>query len=141
MRRMPRQYLNRNVRRERDPRARTRQTLLLVCGIVLAIGFIVAARQKFVAVSYGYRSEGLRRDRERLMEQQRLLLLKLEETQSPARLERAARELGLQPTRAAQLSVGVEVNEADAADATPLRSASTAFASTAAGSAAAFRSR
>lgn len=141
MRRMPRQHLNRNVRRERDPRALARQILLLACGVALAVGFIAAARQKFAAVNYGYRSEALRRDRERLMEQQRLLLLQLEETQSPARLERAAREIGLQPTLAAQLSVGVQLSEAEAAEATPQRNASAAFVSTAAGSAAAFGRR
>lgn len=151
MRRMPRQHLNRNVRRERDPRALARQTALLVCGLVFAIGFIAAARQKFVAVAYGYQNEGLRREREQLLEQQRQLLLKLEETKSPAQLERAAREIGLQPTRPAQLSVRAQVEEAsdatteranDTAGAKPRTNASHAFIGASAGGAGvAFRRR
>jgi cell division protein FtsL len=134
---MPRQHQNRNVRRERDPRALTRQAVLLVCGLLLAVGFVLAARQKFVAINYGYESENLRRERERLKEEHRHLLLKLEETTTPAQLERAAREIGLQPTRAAQLSVGMEVTDTDAT--TPQRHASPAFVGATTGGAAAFR--
>ena len=102
---MPQQQLNRNVRREGDPRARSRQYLLLVCGLILAAGFVAAARQQFAAVRYGYQSEELRRERERLLEEQRRLLLSLQETTSPAQLDRAARSIGLQSTRPAQLKM------------------------------------
>lgn len=103
MRRMPQQHPNLYVRRERDPRALRRQCWLLACCLVLAAGFVLAARQQIAAVHFGYKSEELRRERERLMEEQRRLKLELEQSSSPARLERSARSLGLQPVRAAQI--------------------------------------
>ena len=106
MRRMPQQYPNYDVRRERDRASHRRLALLLVCCVLLAVGFVVAARQQFAAVQYGYRSEELRRERERLLEEQRRLRLALEENSSPAQLERAAREMGLRPARAAQIGTG-----------------------------------
>lgn len=111
MERVPRQYLNRNVRRERDRRASTRQAVLLACGVVLAFGFVVAARQQFAAIRYGYQNEELRREREQLLAEQRRLLYMLEERSSPAQLERAARQIGLQPTRASQIGVAAPKDE------------------------------
>jgi cell division protein FtsL len=77
--------------------------LLLASCLVLAAGFIFAVRQQILAVEYGYKTEALRREREQLMDEQRRLLLALEESSSPAQLERAAREMGMQPTRASQI--------------------------------------
>ena len=105
MRRVPQQHANSYVRRERDPRALARQALLLASCVVLAAGFVFAARQKIAAVQYGYRSEELRRERERLLEEQHRLLVAVEESSSPVHLERAARTLGLQTARAAQIGV------------------------------------
>jgi hypothetical protein len=56
-----------------------------------------------MAVEYGYKTEALRRERERLMDEQRLLLLAVEENSSPAQLGQAARELGMQPATSAQI--------------------------------------
>lgn len=109
MRRMPRQHLNRNVRRERDPRALMRQAVLLTCGLLLVVGFFATVQQKFAAVDYGYESERLRRERDSLMEEQKRLLVELQETSSPAQLEQSARRIGLQPTHATQLSASREV--------------------------------
>lgn len=103
MRRVPQQYHNPRVRRERDPRASRRQMLLLAGCLVLAGGFIFAVRQQILAVEYGYKTESLRREREQLLDERRRLLLALEENSSPAQLEQAARELGMQPARAAQI--------------------------------------
>ena len=103
MRRVPQQYPNPHVRRERDPRAARRQRLLLLGCLALACGFIYAVRQQVSAVDYGYRTEALRREREQLLDEQRKLRLALEESSSPARLEAAGRELGMQPARAAQI--------------------------------------
>ena len=103
MRRVPQQYANPGVRRERDPRAVRRQMFLLVGCLVLAGGFIFAVRQQILAVEYGYKTESLRREREQLLDEQRRLLLALEESASPAQLEQAARELGMQPAHAAQM--------------------------------------
>ena len=103
MRRVPQQYPNPYVRRERDPRAARRQMLLLASCLVLASGFVFAARQQILAVEYGYKTEALRREREQLLDEQRRLLLAVEESSSPAQLEQAARELGMQPARAEQI--------------------------------------
>ena len=103
MRRLPQQYPNPYVRREKDPRALRRQMILLAGCLLLAAGFVVAVRQQILAVDYGYKTEALRRERERLLAEQRRLMLALEERSAPARLEQAASALGMQPTRAAQI--------------------------------------
>jgi cell division protein FtsL len=103
MRRLPQQYPNPHVRRQRDPRAARRQAILLVGCLALACGFIYAVRQQILAVDYGYKTEALRREREELLDEQRRLILAVEESSSPARLEEAGRELGMQPARAAQI--------------------------------------
>ena len=105
MKRVPPAQRNSAVRRERDPRSLSRLASLLFCGLVLAGGFVFAATQHFAAVRYGYESEKLRCERVRLLEEQRRLLLERERAASPARLEAAARELGLQPVRPEQLLV------------------------------------
>ena len=61
MRRIPSKQRNSKIHRDRDLRALSRLALLLVCGLVLASGFLFAARQHFAAVQFGYQSEGLRR--------------------------------------------------------------------------------
>lgn len=103
MRRVPQQHANSHVRRERDGRSLARQSLLLACCVVLAAGFVFAARQKIAAVQYGYRTEELRRERERLIEERQRLMVAVEEQSSPAKLEREAQRLGLQSARAAQI--------------------------------------
>ena len=103
---MPQQYANPHLRRERDPRALRRQVCLLVSCLMLAAGFVLAVRQQIVAVEYGYKTEALRRERENLLDEQRRLMLALEERSSPAQLETAARGMGLQPARAMQIDVG-----------------------------------
>jgi cell division protein FtsL len=104
MRRVPINQKNYVVHRERDLGVLTRLALLLVCGLVLAGGFVYAAGQHFTAVDYGYKSEKLRREREQLLEEQQRLLLAREEAASPAQLESAAREIGMQPIQPAQLA-------------------------------------
>ena len=107
MRRLPQHYPNPYVRRERDPRVMRRQARLLVACLVLAAGFVVAVREQIAKVQFGYEIETLREKREELLDEQRRLLLALKERSSPANLERAARELGLQPARPAQIETGV----------------------------------
>ena len=103
MRRLPQQYPNPHVRRQRDPRAARRQAVLLAGCLALACGFLYAVRQQILAVDYGYKTEALRREREELLDEQRRLLLQVQESSSPARLEEAGRGLGMQPARAAQI--------------------------------------
>jgi hypothetical protein len=103
MRRLPQQHRNSDVRRERDERAFRRLLVLLAGGLLLAGGFVVAVGQHFAALQYGYRNEALRREREQLLAEQQQLQLTLDEATSPAALARAARGLGMQPARAAQM--------------------------------------
>jgi cell division protein FtsL len=104
MRRLPTNQYNSAIYRERDRHALSRLVMLLFCGMSLAGGFIYAAGQHFAAVRYGYKSEELRRARLQLLEEQGRLLLEREQAAAPARLESAAREIGLQPVRAPQIS-------------------------------------
>ncbi len=110
MRRLPTKQRNARVRRERDFRALSRLGLLLFCGVLLAVGFVFAARQHFAAVRYGYETEGLRVERQRLLAEHQRLLLEREQTSAPARLESAARELGLKPLQPGQVG-SAKVNE------------------------------
>lgn len=103
MKRVPLQQRNSQIHRDRDVRALSRLALLLICGLVLASGFVFAAQQHFAAVDYGYKSESLRRERERLLEEKQHLMLKKEQAFAPARLAIQARELGLKPLLASQV--------------------------------------
>ena len=94
---------NTRVHRERDFRAFNRLVLLLCCGLLLAIGFVFAARQHFAAVQFGYESETLRLERQQLLAERHRLLLEKEQASAPARLEAAARQLGLKPLKAGQV--------------------------------------
>jgi cell division protein FtsL len=103
MRRIPSQQRNSKIHRDRDLRALSRLGLLLLCGLILAGGFLFAARQHFAAVQFGYQSEGLRREREKLLAEKQHLILKKEQAFAPARLASQARELGLKPLLASQV--------------------------------------
>jgi hypothetical protein len=103
MRRVPSKQRNSRIHRDRDVRALSRLALLLFSGLVLASGFVFAAQQHFAAVEYGYKSEVLRRERERLLEEKEQLMLQREQAFAPARLAMEARELGLKPLLASQL--------------------------------------
>jgi hypothetical protein len=102
MKRVPSKQRNSRIIHDRDPRALSRLALLLFCALVLAGGFVFAARQHFVAVQYGYQSEVLRRERDKLLQEQQHLLLRREQAFAPAQLEAEARELGLRPVAASQ---------------------------------------
>lgn len=104
MNRFPENQRNTKVRRSRDTSALSRLALLLFCGLVLAGGFVFAAKQHFAAVQYGYKSESLKLERKKLLEERQRLSLEREKITAPAKLEPAARQLGLQPTSAGQLA-------------------------------------
>jgi cell division protein FtsL len=91
------------VAREHDQDALLRLGLLLLCGLTLAGGFVYAGVQHFAALRIGYQIENLRRVRDQLAEDQRRFLLEREAAASPARLERAARQIGLQALQPAQI--------------------------------------
>jgi cell division protein FtsL len=103
IRRVPSKQRNSLIHRERDRSLIKKLVGLLVCGLVLSSGFVYAARQHFAALQLGYDSENLRRERQQLLEEQHRLLLDREEAASPVKLERAARQLGMQPVSPSQV--------------------------------------
>jgi cell division protein FtsL len=105
MRRLPLNQPNHTVHRERDRAALLRLGMLLLCGFTLTCGFVYAAGQHFAAVRYGYRTEELRQERARLLEEQRRLVLAREQATTPARLERAAQQLGMRQAQPGQIGV------------------------------------
>jgi cell division protein FtsL len=103
MKRFPEQQLNTKVRRTRDATALSRLGLLLFCGLILAGGFVFAAKQHFAAVQFGYKNETLRTERKRLLEENQRLALEKERAIAPDKLEPAARRIGLRPARPGQI--------------------------------------
>lgn len=103
VRRIPSRQRNAPVARERDRGALFRLSLLLLCGLTLAGGFVYAGGQHFAALRLGYQTENLRKVRNELAEDHGRFLLEREVAASPARLEQAARQLGMQPMQAAQI--------------------------------------
>ncbi len=103
MNRVPSTHRNTKVQRDRDKRALSRLALLLFCGLILAGGFVYAAKQHFAAVHIGYQSESLRQERQKLLEEQQHLKLQRERAFAPATLQAQARKLGLQPIVAGQV--------------------------------------
>src|SRR6185295_13954277 len=103
MNRVPSTQRNTRIHRDRDTRALYRLAWLLLCGLVLAGGFVFAAKQHFTAIQFGYKAESLRRERQRLIEEQAHLKLQREQAFAPARLQAEARQLGLQPMGAGQV--------------------------------------
>ncbi|HMG72776.1 MAG TPA: hypothetical protein VK582_04690 [Pyrinomonadaceae bacterium] len=126
VRRIPSRQRNARVARERDPGALVRLGLLLFCGLTLAGGFVYAGGQHFAALKLGYETENLRKVRNNLAEDQRRFLLEREAAASPARLERAARQLGLQPMQAEQLDPLKRTVKSSAVKTTPAVSPSAA---------------
>ena len=103
VRRLPSKQRNTRAVQASDRPAQKRLALLLLCGLMLAGGFLYAGRLHFAALRYGYQTETLRREREHLIDEQRRFLLEREEAASPVRLERAARQLGMQPMQPGQM--------------------------------------
>jgi cell division protein FtsL len=77
--------------------------MLLFSGLILTGGFVYAGGQHFAALKLGYETESLRKIRNNLVEEQHRFQLAHDAAVSPARLEQAARQLGMQPMQAAQI--------------------------------------
>jgi hypothetical protein len=103
VRRIPSKQRNAPLARELDRGILFRLALLLFCGLTLAGGFVYAGGRHFAALEFGYQTENLRKIRSGLAEDQHRFLLEREAAASPGRLERAAREIGMQPMQAAQI--------------------------------------
>jgi cell division protein FtsL len=91
------------VVKEPDRGAVKRFSSLLAAAAILAIGFLYAGHQHFAALRLGYETEKLRNALTDAKDEQRRLTMQREVATSPARLEQAARQLGMQPMQAAQL--------------------------------------
>ena len=103
VRRLPSKHKNTAVAHERDSGGLAKLAALLVCGLLLAGGFVYAGGRHFAALRMGYETERLRSQLETAREEQRRLVLEREAAASPARLERAARQLGMQPMLPSQI--------------------------------------
>lgn len=103
MKRFPEFQPNAKVRRTRDATALSRLALLLFSGLILAGGFVFAAKQHFAAVQFGYQSEDLRAERKKLIEENERLKLERDRAIAPDKLEPAARRLGLKPATPGQI--------------------------------------
>ena len=112
MKRVPSKQRNFVIHRERDRAALKRLALMLLCGLVLAGGFVYAAGQHFSALRLGYEGEKLRTERARLQEQQNRLLLEREVAATPARLESAALGMGMRAVQSAQIDPARRVKQA-----------------------------
>ena len=96
-----------------DPR-RTREMrqfgVALGCLFVLVMAY---AFQHFKAIEYGYKIEALKSQRDGLVEMNRALSLEEASLRNPERIDRMARELGLQSPQAGQvIRMDVTVPEA-----------------------------
>ncbi len=103
MKRFPESQPNAKVRRARDVTALSRLALLLFSGLILAGGFVFAAKQHFAAVQFGYKNEDLRTERKKLLEENQRLALDKERVTAPDKLEPAARRLGLKAATPGQI--------------------------------------
>jgi cell division protein FtsL len=103
MRRIPSRHRNApTVTKVPDRGAFKRFSSLLAAAAILAIGFLYAGHQHFAALRLGYETEKLRNTLTDAKEEQRRLTVQREVATSPARLEQAARQLGMQPMQANQ---------------------------------------
>lgn len=104
MRRVPSRHRNsRIVGKEPDRGAIKRFSSLLAAAGILAIGFLYAGHQHFASLRLGYDTQKLRTALTDAKDEQRRLSVQKEMAASPARLEQAARQLGMQPMHAAQI--------------------------------------
>ena len=110
MKRFPEFQQNAKVRRARDTTALSRLALLLFSGLILAGGFVFAAKQHFAAVQFGYQSEDLRAERKKLIEANDRLKLERDRAIAPDKLEPAARKLGLKPARPGQIGNKAQIH-------------------------------
>jgi len=86
-----------------DPR-RTREMRQFGIALACLFLFVMAyAFQHFKAIEYGYKIEALKSQRDNLVELNRALRLEEASLRDPERIDRMARELGLQSPQAGQI--------------------------------------
>jgi hypothetical protein len=73
-------------------------------GIFLVVGFAIAAQRHFAAHEYSLQNVELQRERERLIAEQKRLLLERENALSLEALKKKAKKIGLQELTAEQIN-------------------------------------
>lgn len=121
MEKPPQNQANPTVHGERVFPAFSRLAPLLFCGAMLTGGFLFAARQHFVAIQYGYQTEELRRDQQRLEAERKRLLLEKEQASSPLRIRPAAEQIGMQPLQPGQIMTRKEKKVDESQPAVPVK--------------------
>ena len=104
-RNLPKNGKANRVQRQRDPIPWRYCLLTIVCGIILAAGFFLAARQHFSAIEYGIKNAKLRRQRDDLENTQRQLYLAKEIALSPVEIKKAAKKIGFQENAASGMEM------------------------------------
>lgn len=94
------QYFDKQIKNtqviRRDGKNQTVLVILaLALGCVITYGFILAAQKHFSALEIGYKSEELKRERDKLELQQRKLTLEMERKLAPQKLDSKAQQQGL----------------------------------------------
>ncbi|HLI63321.1 MAG TPA: cell division protein FtsL [Terriglobales bacterium] len=87
---------NSRVAKITDPQRRREMVLLGITLAVLLLFAMVYAWQHFSAVEYGYKIEQLKAERDTIAESNRALSLEEASLKDPGRIDRLARELGMQ---------------------------------------------
>lgn len=106
------QILNAEVRRPLDTQAIHRLVLAAAVGVLVIGGFGFSIWQHVEAVTYGYRTEQLRQERQRLDAEKRKLELEKAYRSSPEVIEKAARKLGLVRPDSSQVVVASKTQRA-----------------------------
>jgi hypothetical protein len=85
------------VRRQRDPIPWKYCVLTAVCGLILAGGFFVAAKQHFSSIEYAMKNAELRQKITILNNAERKLIVERERASSPRQVTKLARHIGFMP--------------------------------------------
>lgn len=97
-------------KRGRDPIPWKYCLLTLTCGLILVVGFFLAARQHFSSIDFGIKNSKLRKQIENLEAEKRRFILAKEIALSPAEIKKAAQKLGFREMSASNIEVYRPVN-------------------------------
>lgn len=89
----------------RDPIPWKYCLLTLTCGLVLVVGFFLAARQHFSSIDFGIKNSKLRKQIENLEADKRRFILAKEIAMSPAEIKKAAQKMGFREMTAGNIEV------------------------------------
>jgi hypothetical protein len=92
---LPKALRQKKIRRESDPIPWKYCLLTLLCGMILAAGFFLAARTHFASIDLSIKNSDLRKQLQELEDEKRRLLLLKEKALSPEEIKKAARKIGL----------------------------------------------